>query len=91
MKLTIQPRMNHQRFRWDVRERAPVEHLKRFNGIHPLLVQLLWNRGITDADSLHAFLGAGAIPLSPPGVMRGMTEAVCRLLEARANHESVAV
>lgn len=91
MTLTMKPRSNPRRFRWDVLDRAPVEHLKSFAGVHPLLIQLLWNRGMIEPDSVQAFLDAAVAPLGSPWSIRGMAEAVNRLLEARVSGEAVTV
>ncbi len=42
--------------RWVVAPLAPIDHLKRFPDIAPLVVQILYNRGITDPDEMATFL-----------------------------------
>ncbi|MGH2461420.1 MAG: single-stranded-DNA-specific exonuclease RecJ [Chloroflexota bacterium] len=91
MTSTIKPQPIIQRYRWDVHERAPTEYLKSFAGVHPLLVQLLWNRGMVDPQSVEAFLGAAGEPLGSPWSLSGMADAVDRLLDARARGEAVTV
>ncbi len=89
--VTVNSRPGDRRFRWDIRERAPAEHLKSFPGVHPLIVQLLWNRGVVDAESIQGFLDAGDRALAPPSSLKGIPEAISRLLVARANGEEVVV
>lgn len=83
------------RYRWDVREVAPRDWLVRFQGvpdsIHPLVVQLLWSRGLNDPDSLRDFLRGPKGTLHAPWEMRGLPEAVDRILRARIRTETVAV
>ncbi len=78
-------------FRWVICDPAPREHLHAFEGIPPLLVQLLWNRGIKAPDEILAFTRGADAPLFPPQLMRGMAEAIDRLLQARDNGEVVAI
>ena len=78
-------------YRWILRERAPLDHLKSFADVHPLAVQLLWNRGVRDTDDVHAFAQGSAVSLPSPWLMRGVAEAVRRLDAARAGGESVVV
>ena len=44
--------------RWVIAPLAPTDHLKRFPAITPLVVQILYNRGITDPEEMAAFLQA---------------------------------
>ncbi|HVC32156.1 MAG TPA: single-stranded-DNA-specific exonuclease RecJ [Chloroflexota bacterium] len=79
-----------QRFRWDVPDHAPLEHLTGFKGLHPLLVQLLWNRGIQAPDDVLSFV-EGPAQLHSPWAMHGVEQAVARLVRARDRDETVAV
>ena len=60
-------------------------------GVHPLVVQILANRAITDPDAVQAFLRAGQLPLGDPLLMKGMPEAVGRLARAVKEKEPVVV
>jgi single-stranded-DNA-specific exonuclease len=65
--------------------------LRSLPDVHPLLVQLLWNRQMRESDAMLAFLDADALPLASPFLMRGMSEAVERILRTRQDRETVAI
>jgi single-stranded-DNA-specific exonuclease len=83
------------RFRWDVRDLAPREQLYGFGEepakAHPLVIQILWNRGLVAPDDVRTFLQGPGTSLHSPWLLRGISEAVERLLRARANGETVAI
>lgn len=79
------------RFQWDVADFAPRDHLVAFPSVHPLLIQLLWNRDIRDRDSIDRFLDPGSMRLASPWTMLGMAPAVDRILQARSTGQRVAV
>jgi single-stranded-DNA-specific exonuclease len=79
------------RHRWDVLPYAPREQFSAIADVPPLLVQVLWNRGIRDPADVRAFLAAGEAQLASPHLMKGMTNAVNRLARARDRGEKVAV
>jgi len=56
-------RLRHKR--WVIAPLAPIDHLRRFPDIAPLVVQILYNRGITDPDEMAAFLQAERPRLLP--------------------------
>lgn len=82
-------------YRWDVREVAPRDWLVRFQNcpdpIHPLVMQLLWNRGLADPDAIRDFLRGPKGALHTPWEMRGLPEAVDRILRAQVKRETVAI
>jgi single-stranded-DNA-specific exonuclease len=59
--------------------------------LHPLVGQLLWNRGVTDPDKVEAFLNVHWGQLHDPSHMRDMDRAVERIRRAVENHERVGV
>ncbi len=76
--------------RWQVAPTAPPSHIARFPDLHPVIVQVLYNRGITDRDDAAIFLsgeGEDVNPFSLPG----MSKAVTCLRRALRNNESIAV
>ena len=79
------------RYRWDVPELAPSEYLRAFAGIPPLVVQLLWNRGIRQGQDIANFLAAATAPEHSPWLMGGIADAVERIMRARDAGESVTV
>ncbi len=76
--------------KWQIAPPAPEDHLARFPQISPLIVQLLYNRGITAPRDVRDFL-AGARPDDNPFKLKGMNQAVTRLRQAIRQGEPVAV
>ena len=60
-------------------------------GVSPIVADLLLARGHHDASAAEIFLKPSLEHLHDPRLMRGMSEAVARLLRAIDNHESVLV
>ena len=85
--LTAQPR---QPKRWEIAPRAPKEHFDLFPDLHPLVVQLLYNRDLKIPDQVASFLSP-AIPPADPFRLKGMGDAVMRLRCAVLNGEPIAV
>jgi single-stranded-DNA-specific exonuclease len=76
--------------KWQIAPPAPRDHLARFPQLSPLIVQLLYNRGITAPQDVRDFL-AGARPEDNPFRLKGMNEAVTRLRQAIRRGELVAI
>lgn len=76
--------------RWQIASRVPSLIIARFPKLHPLLVQVLYNRGVTTPEQVNAFLEPEAL-IGNPFQMRGMNEAVERLRRAIRNGERIAV
>ncbi|MGA9351947.1 MAG: single-stranded-DNA-specific exonuclease RecJ [Anaerolineae bacterium] len=76
--------------KWQIAPPAPPDHLARFPQLSPLIVQLLYNRGITAPQDVRDFL-AGACPEGNPFRLKGMNEAVTRLRQAIRRGELVAI
>jgi single-stranded-DNA-specific exonuclease len=70
--------------------RAPESHLTQFPDLPPLIVQILYNRGFTQAQEVGGFLAHHWLN-DDPLTLKGMAEAVARLRQAIANQELVAV
>jgi single-stranded-DNA-specific exonuclease len=75
---------------WQVARPLAQAELDRFPGLSPLVVQLLYNRGIKDPTLADDFL-AGRFGLDNPFRLKGMNEAVARLREAIRQGERIAV
>ncbi|MFZ2360850.1 MAG: single-stranded-DNA-specific exonuclease RecJ [Anaerolineae bacterium] len=82
--------MTPQPKRWIVHPAAPASHFARLSHVAPLIVQLLWNRGIDDATRVEAFL-RGETTLDNPFRIKGMNEAVERIRRAIRQGERIAV
>jgi single-stranded-DNA-specific exonuclease len=76
--------------KWQIAPPAPEAHLARFPQLSPLIVQLLYNRGITAPQDVQDFL-AGARPADNPFRLKGMSRAVTRLRQAIRRGELVAI
>jgi len=79
-----------QQKRWEAVPRAPEAHFAKFPDIPPLIVQILYNRGFTDADEVRNFLTHGWVE-DDPLMLKGMSEAVERLSRAIVEQEPIAV
>ncbi len=75
---------------WHVASRAPEAHFARFPDLHPVIVQILYNRGITEPGEVRDFLARQA-PDASPFDLKGMAEAVTRLRQAIHAGEPIAV
>ena len=83
-------RVRHKR--WVIAPLAPIDHLQRFPDIAPLVVQILYNRGITDPDEMAVFLQADR-PTSTTDLFRmaGMNRTVDRIRRAIKAKEPIAI
>ncbi len=76
--------------RWQIAPPVPPGHVARFPHMHPLTLQVLYNRGVTDPADVAAFLrgeGGEANPFDLPG----MPAAVTRLRRALRAGEPIVV
>jgi single-stranded-DNA-specific exonuclease len=81
------------RKRWLIAPAAPASFLKQFGDLPPLLVQALYNRGLTDARDIQAFLDPNpplGNPLETPK-LKGLDKAIARLRRAIQQREPIAV
>ncbi len=76
--------------KWNVLPRAPESHFARFPDLSPLIVQILYNRGISEAQEVRHFLAHQWLD-DDPLVLKGMAEAVERLSRAIVRQEPIAV
>src|SRR5260370_39646161 len=79
--------------RWIVRDfdHASASELAASLGVSHVVAGLLVARGHSDLDSALAFLNPNIDQLHDPFLMRGMSEAVQRLLHAIDHHEPVLI
>lgn len=79
--------------RWIVRQvdASRVDVLTAGLGVSPIVARLLVARGYSDGSSARAFLNPSLNQLHDPFLMRGMSDAVKRLLHAIDNHEPVLI
>lgn len=80
---------SHQKH-WQVAPPAPPSHTARFPYLHPIIVQVLYNRGLTDSGDVSAFLDNEGHE-SNPFAIEGMNAAVTRLRQALRADEPIVV
>jgi single-stranded-DNA-specific exonuclease len=76
--------------RWEIYPRAPDSHFARFPDLPKLIVQILYNRGITSPANLENFLNHNWRD-DDPFALKGMRRAVERLSQAIIQQEPIAV
>lgn len=76
--------------RWDIAPLVSIRQRQRIAHVHPLLVQVLFNRGVTDPEEIDAFLN-GRIRFDDPFRMRGIPQAVDRIRAALRAAEPIVV
>ncbi len=79
--------------RWQIAPAAPPAHLQQFSGLSRLVVQILYNRGVTSPNQVAVFLDSNPPirnPLEAPKP-KGLDKAVARLRRAIQQREPVAV
>lgn len=72
-------------FRWQIRDPAPssvVRDLARQTGLDPILLHILYQRGITTPSEIDIFLAPDLSIGHDPYLLMGMEEAVARIHEA---------
>lgn len=78
--------------RWEIAPRAPAEHFDRFPHLPRLVVQVLYNRGVTSPGDVDEFLaGTYGGPHENPFQLQGMDRAVERMRRAIKRREKIAV
>ncbi len=86
------PNLRSRHKRWIIAPLAPAEHLRHFPEIAPLVVQVLYNRGVIDSGEMAAFLQADR-PASTADIFRmaGMNRTIDRIRRAIKAHEPIAI
>lgn len=79
------------RYRWEVASPAPASLKESLPNYHPLVVQLLYNRGYTSPATVRAFFDGGDAQENDPFLLRGMAAAVERIERAAREGETVGV
>lgn len=75
---------------WRIAAKAPPGHLPQFPHLHPFLVQILYNRGITEPERVSAFLDTDSARVNP-FALQGVNDAVTRIRRALRAGERIAV
>lgn len=79
------------RYRWNLLPPAPEGYLSASLGLPPLLVQLLYNRGVREPSQLEPFLAADRRLTADPFLLPDMELAVARIYRALLSGENIAV
>jgi single-stranded-DNA-specific exonuclease len=77
--------------KWLVATPAPLETQQKLGHLHPVLVQVLFNRGLTDAAQVQAFLDGRYLASTDPFLLADMDKAVARIRQAIENDELIVV
>lgn len=75
---------------WQIAPPAPAAFLERMSSLHPLVAQILYNRGLADPESAHHFLEDVAA-LGNPFQLEGVREGVTLVRQVIAQHEPIVV
>jgi len=85
--MTAAPSLKKKSKKWIVRKTDPrARELATQLGVSPIVADLLVARGYQDPDSAKKFLNPSRDHLHDPYLMRGMREAVERVLRAVDQH-----
>lgn len=77
--------------RWCIAPRIPPGVQSHLDAYHPVMAQVLYNRGQDTPEKAQIFLEGGETSLHNPFTMQGMPQAVARIRHAIKNDELVAV
>ncbi|MBE2238340.1 MAG: single-stranded-DNA-specific exonuclease RecJ [Caldilineaceae bacterium] len=82
--------MPHRQAHWSIKPVAPEAFLHAVPE-HPLLAQVLYNRGVATPQQVRAFLDGEHAAVENPYKLRDMTQAVRRILKALQKQETICV
>jgi len=77
---------------WKIKDKAPDKFIKQFPEYQPLVLQLLYSRGLTTQKQIDEFFNPDyGEDLHDPFLMLGMKEAVKRILKAVKKQKKIAI
>ncbi|PWB38965.1 MAG: single-stranded-DNA-specific exonuclease RecJ [Parcubacteria group bacterium] len=77
---------------WNISDSAPKETIEEFPELDPIVVQLLYNRGLKTQEKIDEFFNSDySQDIHDPYLFKGMSQAVARLYQAIKNRELVTV
>ena len=79
------------RYRWNLQPPIPHQYLVNNSNIPPLVVQLLFNRGLKEPAQLASFLAADENLCNSPLLLPDMHKAVARIYQALLSGEPIAI
>jgi single-stranded-DNA-specific exonuclease len=77
--------------RWQIAPPPPPDHASRFKDVDRFLLQILYQRGLTEPSEVEAFLARRPPNPDDPFQLQGMREAVERIARAISEEESIAI
>jgi single-stranded-DNA-specific exonuclease len=79
------------RSRWNLLPPVPDNYLGNISGFSPLIVQLLYNRGISRPEEFQSFLTSDKSLTDNPFLLPDMHQAVARVYQALLSGENIAI
>ncbi|MFC1901776.1 single-stranded-DNA-specific exonuclease RecJ [Chloroflexota bacterium] len=79
------------RSRWNLLPPVPDEHPARESGLSPLIVQLLYNRGLSRPEEIQSFLAGDRGLANDPFLLPDMHRAVARVYQALLSGENIGI
>ncbi len=76
---------------WQIAPEVPAEVRQIFSHIPPVLLQVLYNRGIVEPGDMQSFLDGRYLKKTDPFLLEDMDKAVTRIQQAVENHERIIV
>ncbi|MDX1413704.1 MAG: DHH family phosphoesterase, partial [Candidatus Promineifilaceae bacterium] len=77
--------------KWQVAPPVPTDVQNRLDHLHPILLQTLYNRGITDPAHIQAFLEGQYLESTDPFLLPDMDQAVARIQQAVKDEELIII
>ena len=81
--------MNHRR--WNLLPPVPDKYLAEYSGFPPLIVQILYNRGLTEPSQLQSFIAGDESLAGDPFLLPDMHQAIARIYKALLSGEKIAI
>jgi len=79
------------RYRWNLLPPVSSRYLANASGLPPLIVQLLYNRGLREPGELQSFIAGDKSLSDSPFLLPDMHQAVARIYRALLSSENIAV
>ncbi|GAB4281592.1 MAG: single-stranded-DNA-specific exonuclease RecJ [Candidatus Promineifilaceae bacterium] len=76
---------------WQIAPPVPDEIKRKLGHLHPVLLQVLYNRGLVDEAHIQAFLDGRYLEQTDPFLLADMDTAVARIQQAIHNNEQIIV